>query len=99
MRGPASVSEELGCRHTPPPDCSISNSGVGVRYLAARDDQLVRVTHSVVNWGSPPSLGLLDIAHLDPGLRRLIEVFGDQGPVPEVLKLECVRLDAEGSVG
>ena len=36
-----------------------------------------------------------DLQHLDARLRRLLDVFGDEGPVPEVLKDECVRLDAQ----
>jgi len=36
-----------------------------------------------------------DLEHLDARLRRLLDVFGEGGPVPEVLKEECVRLDAE----
>jgi len=36
-----------------------------------------------------------DLQHLDARLRRLLDVFGGEGPVPEVLKDECVRLDAE----
>ena len=36
-----------------------------------------------------------EIAALDARLRHLIGVFGDGGPVPDVLRDECVRLDAQ----
>lgn len=36
-----------------------------------------------------------DLQHLDGRLRHLLDVFAEDGPVPEVLKEECVRLDAE----
>ncbi len=36
-----------------------------------------------------------DLQHLDARLRRLLDVFGGEGPVPEVLKDECLRRDAQ----